>query len=366
VVGNLTFAQRQMVEIAKALAVRERTHHQPVVLLDEPTSVLESDDLERLFAIIEDLRQQAAVVFISHRLDEVLRVSDRIYVMRDGEVVGEHDPRQVDVHALHRLMVGEARAETFYDVEAQKPYGSEVVLSVNHLSLEGHFEDVSFDVHAGEVVSIAGVQGAGRESLTRAIVGAYIPTGGSITFKGRQVRFRAPAEAAAAGLGYVPSDRRNEGALLPMSVRSNITMAYPDEVQSGPVLNLNKERKLVRHWIDQLRIKTPSIETPMVNLSGGNQQKVVVAKWLVSEKMKVLILNTPTRGLDVGAKAEVHHLIRDLAERGMGILMLADTLDEGIALSHTIITMRDGKVSGRFDAPPGAKPGQVEILERMV
>ena len=153
---------------------------------------------------------------------------------------------------------------------------------------------------------------------------------------------------------------------MPMSVRANITMAYPEEVMTGPILDRGKETTLVKHWIDQLRIRTPGIETPMRNLSGGNQQKVVVAKWLISADTKVLILATPTRGLDVGAKSEVHRLIRELAERGIAILMLADTLDEGIALSHTIMVMKDGEVTGRFDAPPDNKPTQVQILERMV
>jgi ribose transport system ATP-binding protein len=365
--SDLRFSQRQMVEIAKVLAIRERTHHQPVILLDEPTSVLEGDEVERLYQIIDDLRQQASVVFISHRLDEVLQVSDRIYVMRDGEVVAEGDPEQIDVHDLHRLMVGEEQAETYYNVEDQQPFDpDEIVLSVENLSLEGQFEDVSFDLHKGEVLTIAGVEGAGRDQLVRTIIGAYLPTSGTVTYAGKEVRFKAPAAAARAGIGYVPSDRRGEGASLPMSVRANITMAYPEEVMTGPMLDRRKETDLVRNWIDQLRIRTPSIETPMRNLSGGNQQKVVVAKWLISAGMKVLIMATPTRGLDVGAKAEVHRLIRELSEQGMAILMLADTLDEGIALSHSILVMKDGEVTGWFDAPPDNKPSQVEILERMV
>jgi ribose transport system ATP-binding protein len=364
--SDLRFSQRQMVEIAKVLAIRERTHHEPVILLDEPTSVLEADEVERLFGIIEGLRTQASVVFISHRLDEVLHVSDRIYVMRDGEVVAERDPKQVDVTELHALMVGETHAGSYYNVEDQRPYGEQVVLSVRNLSLAGSFSDVSFDIHEGEVLTIAGVEGAGRDQLVRAIIGAFIPDSGEIHYQGKKVKYTSPAQAAAAGIGYVPSDRRGEGALMPMSVRANITMAYPEEVMTGPILDRGKETTLVKHWIDQLRIRTPGIETPMRNLSGGNQQKVVVAKWLISAGTKVLILATPTRGLDVGAKTEVHRLIRELAERGIAILMLADTLDEGIALSHTIMVMKDGEVTGRFDAPPDNKPTQVQILERMV
>jgi ribose transport system ATP-binding protein len=364
--SDLRFSQRQMVEIAKVLAIRERTRFDPVILLDEPTSVLEADEVERLFQIIEDLRSQASVVFISHRLDEVLQISDRIYVMRDGEVVAERDPKQVDVNELHSLMVGETHADSYYNVEDQRPYGEEVVLSVRGLSLAGAFDDVSFDIHEGEVLTVAGVEGAGRDQLVRAIIGAYIPDSGEVYYQGKKVKFTSPAQAAAAGIGYVPSDRRGEGALMPMSVRANITMAYPEEVMTGPILDRGKETTLIKHWIDQLRIRTPSIETPMRNLSGGNQQKVVVAKWLISANTKVLILATPTRGLDVGAKAEVHRLIRELAERGIAILMLADTLDEGIALSHTIMVMKDGEVTGRFDAPADNKPTQVQILERMV
>ncbi len=363
---TLRFSQRQMVEIAKVLAIRERTHHQPVILLDEPTSVLESDEVERLFEIVNGLRSQASVVFISHRLDEVLKISDRIYVMRDGEVVAERDPKDVDIHELHSLMVGEDHAGTYYNVEDQKPHGDKVILKAENLTLHGSFEDVSFELHEGEVLTVAGVEGAGRDQLVRAIIGAFPPESGTITYDGKVRKFRAPDEAAKAGIGYVPSDRRGEGALLPMTVRHNITMAYPEEVMSGPFLDVGRETELIHHWIDQLRIKTPGIETPMRNLSGGNQQKVVVAKWLISADTRVLILATPTRGLDVGAKAEVHRLIRELAERGIAIFMLADTLDEGIALSHKIMVMKDGKVTGMFDAPPDNKPSQVDILERMV
>jgi len=367
-VSDLRFAQRQMVEIAKVLALRDRTLHEPVILLDEPTSVFGGDEVKRLLAMVEDLRRQASVIFISHRLDEVLQICSRIYVMRDGEVVSEHDdPQQVDVQDLHREMVGEAHIGAFYDVEDQKPPDKDhVVLSVQDLCLEGEFHNVSFDIHAGEVLTIAGVEGAGREALTRAIIGASVPTSGQVLLEGKPVRFRTPAQAAAHGVGYVPSDRRGEGAILPMSVRSNVTIAYPAEITRAGRLDLRKEADLVRRWVKRLQIRAPSIETPVRNLSGGNQQKVVIAKWLISKSLKILILSTPTRGLDIGAKAEVHRLIRELAADGMAILMLADTLAEGIALSQTILTMKDGRVTGHFDAPPGRKPTQVDILERMV
>ena len=364
---SLTFAQRQMVEVAKALAVEEQADHEPVIVLDEPTSVLEGADLETLFAQVQRLRGMASVIFVSHRLDEVLRVSDRVYVMKDGRCVAERDPKRVDVDELYRLMVGrESTGQYFREQEQQPVDGAEPLLVVEGLSKAGKYRDVSFTIRAGEVLGVAGVIGSGREDLCRTLFGAEGYDRGRITLAGRRVRFRSPADAVRAGIGYIPSERRVEGVAMGMSVRENILLADPRPVSVGPFLHPGRERRTVREWIDRLRIRTPGPDTDIGKLSGGNQQKVALAKWLNSPRLRVLILDHPTRGLDVGAKEDVYQFIRQMCGRGMGVLLLADTLEETIALSHTVLVMKDGQISARFDAPPGAKPSQVELVEQMV
>jgi ribose transport system ATP-binding protein len=370
---SLTFAQRQMVEVAKALAVEEQADQEPVIILDEPTSVLEGDDLETLFAQVQRLRAIASVIFVSHRLDEVLRVSDRVYVMKDGRCVAERDPRQVDVDELYRLMVGRESTGQYFREQDQQPVDAAApLLTVEGLSraggagAAGGYRDVSFTIRAGEVLGVAGVIGSGREDLCRTLFGAEPHDRGTISLAGRRVRFRSPGDAVRAGIGYIPSERRVEGVAMGMSVRENILLADPRPVSAGPFLHPRRQRRAVRDWIDRLRIRTPTPDTDIGKLSGGNQQKVALAKWLSSPRLRVLILDHPTRGLDVGAKEDVYRFIRQMCARGMGILLLADTLEETIALSHTVLVMKDGQISARFDAPPGAKPSQVQVVEQMV
>jgi ribose transport system ATP-binding protein len=364
---SLTFAQRQMVEVAKALAVEEQAAHEPVIILDEPTSVLEGEDLETLFAQVQRLRQIASVVFVSHRLDEVLRVSDRVYVMKDGRCVAERDPRQVDVDELYRLMVGRESTGQYFREQDQQPVdGAAPLLTVEGLGKGGGYQGVSFTIRAGEVLGVAGVIGSGREDLCRTLFGAEPHDRGTIMLDGRRVRFRSPGDAVRAGIGYIPSERRVEGVAMGMSVRENILLADPRPVSAGPLLHPGRQRRTVRHWIDQLRIRTPTPDTDIGKLSGGNQQKVALAKWLSSPRLRVLILDHPTRGLDVGAKEDVYRFIREMCAKGMGVLLLADTLEETIALSHTVLVMKDGQISARFDAPPGGKPTQVQLVEQMV
>ncbi len=224
---------------------------------------------------------------------------------------------------------------------------------------------MSFELRAGEVLGIAELAGSGGESLCRALFGAERADTGEIVLDGRPVRLREPADAARLGIGYVPAERRLEGIVGGLGVRENMTLAHLDELRRGPFIDLAGERRLVKSWIERLRIKTPATDTPAHDLSGGNQQKVVLAKWLIGRKLKVLILDHPMRGLDIGVKAEMFALIRELARDGLGVLLLADTVDEVMALSHSIIVMKDGFVSGRFPAF-GAKPSRLQVIERMV
>ncbi|MTV27870.1 sugar ABC transporter ATP-binding protein [Nitriliruptoraceae bacterium ZYF776] len=363
---SLTFAQRQMVEVAKVLTIEERTAHEPVVLLDEPTSVLESDEIATLFAQIERLRTRASVVFVSHRLDEVLEVSDRVYVLRNGKVVAEVDPAEVGPADLHHLLIGREADGSHYHDEAQKDCDDAPVrLKVEGLSTTG-CDGVSFEVRAGEVLGVAGVQGSGREDVVKALFGAMRCSGGRVTLDEQPLKLGSPRGAVRAGVGYVPSERRTDGIVPPMSVAENLSMSHVGEVCRGPVLQVKRERHLVDRWVQRLGIKTPSPDTPIGSLSGGNQQKVVLARWMICDDLRLLILDHPTRGLDVGAKSDVYALIRELAADGCAVLLLSDTLEEMIAMSHRVVVMKDGAVVKTVETPRGAKPDPVVILEEMV
>jgi ribose transport system ATP-binding protein len=363
--ADLSFADRQMVEIAKALSLDSRIKGHVTVLLDEPTSVLEQKEIDLLFRIVRDLKSRASFVFISHRLEEVLQISDRVYVMRDGKVVKEMPAASATVHELHQHMVGRQLHGEYYREARQAVPGQDVLLEAKGLSRDGSFRDVSFSLRAGEVIGIAGVIGSGREDLARCLAGHVKPTSGTLLVNGKACRFGAPHDATGAGIGLIPAERKVEGLVAQFSVAENMTLAaLPRYTQNG-VINFAREKETAKGWIDRLKIKTPSTETMVGSLSGGNQQKVVLSKWRIAG-VKVLILDHPTRGIDVGAKEDVYELIRDMTAEGLAVILLGDTLEEVIGLSNTILVMRDGAVTARLDAPPDGKPDQVRIVEHMV
>ncbi len=367
---DLDFASRQMVEIAKALTLEEGSGSEGsgghlVILLDEPTSVLEQAEIDVLFARVRALKDRASFIFVSHRLDEVLGLSDRIYVMKDGAVVADLAAAEADVPTLHHWMVGRSLQAEYYREPLQRPYAPEVLAEARGLTLAGFYRDVDFTLHAGEILGIAGVIGSGREELTRSLAGFLPHDGGALTVGGREARFATPAEAVDAGIGYVPRERRVEGLVLFLPVAANITLADLKSLTRWGLIDGRRERRLAEGWVERLRIRTPSIQTLCLNLSGGNQQKVVLAKWLEA-KAKVLILDHPTRGLDVGAKEEVYELVRAVTAEGVGVILTSDTLEETIGLSHTVLVMRDGVITHRTDAMPGAKPAQVDLIGHMV
>ena len=363
--AELSFAARQMVELAKALSLEERVRGELVILLDEPTSVLERAEIERLFARVQDLRNRASFVFVSHRLDEVLALSDRVYVLKDGSVVATLPAAEANVTQLHRLMVGRALNAEYYMESDQAPYAPEIVLQARGLGVVGAYRDVNFELHRGEVLAIAGVIGSGREELVRSIFGFLPHTEGELRVNGLAVRLATPADAVAQGIGYVPRERRTEGLVTLLSVAQNITLANLDSVLHGVRIDYGQERTLAEDWVKRLHIRTAGVDMPCGSLSGGNQQKVVLAKWLTA-RSRILILDHPTRGLDVGAKEEVYRLVRALCRDGLSVVMTADTLEETIGLAHTILVMRDGNVTAVFDAVPGAKPVQLDLIEHMV
>ncbi len=366
--SDLTFAQRQMVEVARAVSAR-RPGVSPLVVLDEPTSVLEDEDIRVLHDRVRALRELGAVIFVSHRLDEVLRFSDRVYVLRDGQVVGERDAGSVTEDDLYQLMIGRESAAGFYagDRRTEVDRSARPVLSVRGLSVRGRVRDVSFDVHRGEIVGLAGVVGSGREEVARAVFGAE-PFQGEVRLAGVALRASSPAAAARAGIAYVPAERRAEGMIAGASVAENIVLVEPRTAAKAGVVTAARRDAVARAWIDKLGVRPPDPRADIARLSGGNQQKAALARWLQSGPPRLLVLDHPTRGLDIGAKEDLYRLFRDLCAQGTAILLLADTLDEAIGMSHRVLTMRDGRVTGRFGeaSPVPGAPTAVQLLEKMM
>ena len=365
--ARLGFAERQMVEIAKALSLDGRIDGEVVILLDEPTSVLERKEIELLFEIINELKSRASIIFISHRLDEVLEVSDRVYVLRNGKVVHETEAEGTEISELHQHMVGRQLDHEYYKESRQRARPGKKILSVNRLTIAGEIRDLSFDLSEGEILGIAGVVGSGKEALARCLGGLQPPESGEIVLlnEEKSVRLRRPHDAVSSGFGFVPSERKAEGIVTGLSVAENMTLAAGERFSKAGFIRFGEEKREARRWINRLRIRTPSTRTPMQSLSGGNQQKVVLSKWRIVGS-RIAILDHPTRGIDVGAKEDVYELIREMAEEGIGVILLGDTLEEVIGLSNRILVFRSGELTASFDAPVGGKPNQVDLIANMV
>lgn len=341
-VGDLPVALQQMVEIAKALSLDCR-----VLVLDEPTSALTDRETDYLFDIVRRLRDQGvAVIYISHKLQEVFALADRVMVLRDGEHVGTRSLEEVDPDALVRMMVGRELGSGY---PARDGVRGRPVLRVEGLTRAPRFRDVSFEVHAGEILGLAGLVGAGRTDVARAIFGADPLDRGTVFLEGRRVTVHDPGVAIGLGIGYVPEDRKELGLFLGLSVQRNICAASLGENSVAGFMSPRRERRMAHRFVQRLRIRTPSLQEATYNLSGGNQQKVMLAKWL-SIKPKVLIVDEPTRGVDVGAKAEVHTILRELARRGVAVLMISSELPEILGASDRILVMYEGRVTGGLDA----------------
>ena len=336
-VRNLPVAQQQMVEVAKALAVKAR-----IIVMDEPTSALGEDEVETLFEIVGTLKKQGrAIVFITHRLDEVFRVADRVVVLRDGQQVGNMFLEEATPERIIHLMVGRELKDMFHKEDAQ--IGAPL-LEVRGLTRRGVVEDVSFTLRRGEILGFAGLVGAGRTETARLLFGADLKDAGEVYVDGHAVEIRSPADAVKAGIGLVPEDRTNQGLVLRLSVSDNIVLPTLDRyARAGLWMDRRALRNTAQDYVDKLNIRTPSLEQKAMLLSGGNQQKTVVAKWLASH-LQVLIMDEPTRGIDVGAKAEVHALMSQLAQAGMGIIMISSELPEILGMSDRVLVMAEGRV----------------------
>jgi len=343
-VGNLTVAKQQMVEIAKALSYDAK-----LLIMDEPTAALNDAEVEVLHDLIRRFVQpDTAVIYISHRMDELKRIADRITVIRDGRYVGTRETKETSMKEVISMMVGrEISGEA-------KPEGvrgdREVLLEVSGLSTKELLKDVSFQLRKGEILGFAGLMGAGRTEVARAVVGADKVDAGTIRLRGRKVVIHHPAEAAKHRIGYLSEDRKQFGLLLEQEVNANIGLsALRERFQSWGFVKDRAMRKTSKEYVGRLRIKTPSVAQTVKNLSGGNQQKVVIAKWLVKD-CDILIFDEPTRGIDVGAKEEIYRLLNDLASDGKSIIMISSELPEILRMSHRIVVMSEGRVTGELTA----------------
>lgn len=365
-VRDISQAYRQMVEIVRLIWLSEISGvHNPVLILDEPTTVLSADEAGRLFEILRTLRQEASIIFISHRLEEVLDLSDRVVILKDGKNMAELPRGGADIRQVQRLMVGHELADEYYKESEQRQPAGEEVLRVEGLSKQGRFSPVSFSVQQGEIVSLVGVLGSGKEEVCRCIAGISQADSGELWVRGRKVHIAAPSEGIRVGIGYIPSDRRDEGLALQMDILSNITLVILRGMGRWGLLNLSKEREQGAYWVEHCRIKAPSIRTACANLSGGNQQKTVLAKWLAA-RVRLLILDHPTRGIDVGAKEEIYRRIRQLTADGMAVILMSDTLEEDIGLCNRMLLMKDGRITREVASPAGAKPAPVDIIQYIV
>ena len=364
--SDLSFAQRQLVELAKVLTLEERIDGDLVILLDEPTSVLAKEEVELLFGLVRDLTKRASFIFVSHRMDEVLELSDRIYVMKDGAVVDVVAHDAADIDAIQHKMVGREVDKEYYREQKQKPYdAAQALVSFDQVSCGRRYNDISFDLHPGEVLCLVGTEGSGREAILRTIFGLETPTAGTVKIKGEQVTSFAAQSGVARGVGYIPRERKIEGIVAGMNVYENMTLSQMPNYSSGGVLKVGEEKAMARTWIERLGIKTPDVYKDCGGLSGGNQQKVVLAKWR-SGGADIMLLDHPTRGLDIGAKEDVYEMIREMSAAGVGIILVADTLEEAIGLSHTILVIKDGAFQKRFDGTPGAKPTLYDLVHHMI
>lgn len=338
--GTLTVAEQQLVEIAKALSVEAE-----LVIMDEPTSALTVEETDRLFQFVQDLRARGVgVVYITHRLEEVFKIADRVTVLRDGQYVGTYPISQITLDDLIRLMVGRQITEKF---PKEAVLRGAPVLEVRGLTVPAAFEDVSFTVAHGEILGIAGLIGSGKTEVAHAVFGAIPLDRGEILLDGRPMVIRSPSEAIAHGIGLVTEDRKRLGLVLQMSVRGNITLSILSELDRAGFIRHAQEDHLVAQAIRDLDMAVTSPEQLTRNLSGGTQQKLVVAKWLQA-KARVLLLVEPTRGIDVGAKVEMYRLMVDLARRGVGIVMVSSEMPEILGMSDRILVMHEGRITAEF------------------
>jgi len=345
IVGNLNIALRQMVEIAKALLVHAR-----LIVMDEPTSSLTEEEVETLLALVRQLRTTGvSVIYVSHRMREIFEIADRITVMRDGSVIGVCDAHTTSPNDIVQMMVGRELQDLYGVRTVPVDQTATPTLEVRKLSSGPLLHDVSFSVRPGEIVALAGLIGAGRSDAALTIFGAVKRRGGEILIDGKPLALRTPSEAMDAGIGFVPEDRKSMGLFLGLPVRENMSSASLPKVSRFWVISRRRDAELARTYAQQLGLRESAVEVAADTLSGGNQQKVVLARWL-ARRPKLLILDEPTRGVDVGAKAEIYQLIRRIAAKGVAVLVISSELTEVLGIADRVLVMREGHGVGELDA----------------
>ena len=352
-VRDLSVANRQMVEIAKAVS-----YDSDVLIMDEPTSALTEKEVAHLFEIIRTLKAQGTgIIYITHKMNELFEIADEVSVFRDGKFVGERAAAEVTRDDIIKMMVGREITQMFPKMEAKI---GEVALSVRNLTLEGRFRDISFDLHKGEILGFAGLVGSGRSNVAETLFGVTPATSGTIAIGGREIVIRNPGVAMDAGMAFLTEDRKESGLFLLLSVMDNMQVAllHSSHVHAGFVAEGSVEA-LCNAQSASLRVRTPSLDEPVINLSGGNQQKVLVARWLMTHP-SILILDEPTRGIDVGAKAEIHRLVSELAVQGVAVLMISSEMPEVLGMSDRVLVMHEGRMTGIVDRKDAT---QVKIMD---
>ena len=339
--NELSIGQQQMIEIAKALMLDAK-----VIIMDEPTTALTTKETEVLFKVVNGLREKGvSIVYISHRMEEIFELCDRITVLRDGSYIGTEKISDLTMNDVVKMMIGREIGDRYPGREHEI---GDVVFEVKDFNCKGVFHDVNFQVHAGEVLGVSGLMGAGRTEIMQAIFGNMPNVTGTILLNGKEIHNKTPEMAKKNGLGFITEDRKVQGLLLQDSIAKNIAIANLDKISNGGVLQKKAEDELIQRGIDELRIKCFGPDHACINLSGGNQQKVVFAKWIYTEP-KVLILDEPTKGVDIGAKKEIYSIINDLAEKGVAIIMVSSELPEVLGMSDRIMVVREGEIRGILD-----------------
>jgi len=339
-VRQMSVSHQQMVEIAKAVANQRR-----ILILDEPSAVLSQEELTRLFALMRQLKKEKTLIlYISHRLDEVFEIADRITVLKDGQLVGTVKPQESDQNQLIKMMVGRSLGEIFPVRHPTKP---EMALEVKNLTMEGNFSDISFSLRQGEVLGMFGLVGSGRTQVARCIFGADPFTSGKILLNGKPIVPKSPRRAVLAGIALLTEDRKRDGLVMNCTIRDNASLASYPNLSWWGVINRRKQAAQVQQKIQELDVRPPLLDRLASQLSGGNQQKLVLAKWLMTQA-RVLILDEPTRGVDVATKVEIYHIINELARNGLGILLISSELPEILGMSDRALVMREGRLVGEF------------------
>ena len=341
-VRDLTVAQQQLVEISKCLSVQSR-----VVIMDEPTAPLSINETEKLFALIKELKEQGiAIIYISHRMDEIFRISDRVTVLRDGELVGMYETKDLTRDSLIQHMVGRDLSHMY--THTLNHVTDEVMLRVKNLNCRSkRLKNISFELHRGEILGFAGLVGAGRTELMECIFGLQRFESGEIEIKGKKIETPRISQMMAMGMGYVPEDRKRNGIITSMNVQENLTLACLKKCTSGGLLSGKKELEVTKNIVEKLNVRCARYTQKLVNLSGGNQQKISVGKWL-STDMDILILDEPTRGVDVGAKAEIYQIMSDICNSGISIIMISSEMPEVIGMCSRVLVMCEGRITGEL------------------